>query len=152
MASNSIRQQSVQQRFNFYRWIRSIVLRLSGAHGPICSEAVGGVIQIFTKDGSGKTSSHAQVGYGSYNTLTAGAGSTGFSDDSSYSLNVSYSDTDGIDSQTGAQPDKDGYDNASLAVRWTRYLDAENDLNVSCLLYTSPSPRDYAASRMPSSA
>ncbi|GIT48321.1 MAG: hypothetical protein Ct9H300mP14_02490 [Gammaproteobacteria bacterium] len=34
------------------------------------SEAVGGVIQIFTKDGSGKTSSHAQVGYGSYNTLT----------------------------------------------------------------------------------
>ena len=25
-------------------------------------------------------------------------------------------------------------------------------LNVPCLLYTSPSPRDYAASRMPSSA
>ena len=24
--------------------------------------------------------------------------------------------------------------------------------NISCLLYTSPSPRDYAASRMPSSA
>ena len=97
------------------------------------SEAVGGVIQIFTKDGSGKTSSHAEVGYGSYNTLTASAGSTGSSDDSSYSVNVSYSDTDGIDSQTGAQPDKDGYDNTSLAVRWIRYLDAENDLNVSLL-------------------
>ena len=26
------------------------------------------------------------------------------------------------------------------------------DRDVSCLLYTSPSPRDYAASRMPSSA
>ena len=25
-------------------------------------------------------------------------------------------------------------------------------LDISCLLYTSPSPRDYAASRMPSSA
>ncbi len=92
------------------------------------SEAVGGVIQIFTKDGSGKTSSHADVGYGSYNTLTAGGGFTGFSDDSSYSVNVNYSDTDGIDSQTGAQPDKDGYDNTSLTVRWTRYLDAENDV------------------------
>ena len=34
------------------------------------SEAVGGVIQIFTKDGSGKKSSHAEVGYGSYNTHT----------------------------------------------------------------------------------
>ena len=97
------------------------------------SEAVGGVIQIFTKDGSGKTSSHAEVGYGSYNTLTAGAGSTGFSGDSSYSLNVGYSNTDGIDSQTGAQPDKDGYDNTSLTARWTRRLDAENDLNVSLL-------------------
>ena len=26
------------------------------------------------------------------------------------------------------------------------------DVDASCLLYTSPSPRDYAASRMPSSA
>ena len=31
-------------------------------------------------------------------------------------------------------------------------LEAENDGTESCLLYTSPSPRDYAASRMPSSA
>ena len=28
----------------------------------------------------------------------------------------------------------------------------ENALMMACLLYTSPSPRDYAASRMPSSA
>ena len=97
------------------------------------SEAVGGVIQIFSKGGSAKTSSHAEVGYGSYNTLTAGAGSSGFSDNSNYSLNVGYLSTDGIDSQTGAQPDKDGYDNTSLTVRWARALDAENDLNVSLL-------------------
>ena len=32
---------------------------------------------------------------------------------------------------------------------WLDYIQAHND---SCLLYTSPSPRDYAASRMPSSA
>ena len=31
----------------------------------------------------------------------------------------------------------------------TAFMDAES---YSCLLYTSPSPRDYAASRMPSSA
>ena len=97
------------------------------------SEAVGGVIQIFTKDGAGKTSSHAEAGYGTYNTFTVGAGSTGFSSDSSYSFNVGYLNTDGIDSQTGAQPDKDGYDNTSLTVRWTKYLDAENDLNLSLL-------------------
>ena len=31
-------------------------------------------------------------------------------------------------------------------------LTAANDASRTCLLYTSPSPRDYAASRMPSSA
>ena len=31
------------------------------------------------------------------------------------------------------------------------YLECVDDL-MTCLLYTSPSPRDYAASRMPSSA
>ena len=29
---------------------------------------------------------------------------------------------------------------------------SKNDLDVSCLLYTSPSPRDKSSSRMPSSA
>ena len=31
-------------------------------------------------------------------------------------------------------------------------VDLGDPMNISCLLYTSPSPRDYAASRMPSSA
>ena len=31
-------------------------------------------------------------------------------------------------------------------------VDAEGDLNITCLLYTSPSPRDLSTSRMPSSA
>ena len=32
------------------------------------------------------------------------------------------------------------------------FLGQEKDKSMVCLLYTSPSPRDYAASRMPSSA
>ena len=32
------------------------------------------------------------------------------------------------------------------------HLAQSKDGYISCLLYTSPSPRDYAASRMPSSA
>ena len=34
--------------------------------------------------------------------------------------------------------------------RWT--IEILSTLYIACLLYTSPSPRDYAASRMPSSA
>ena len=33
-----------------------------------------------------------------------------------------------------------------------RLVHVKNHKSISCLLYTSPSPRDYAASRMPSSA
>ena len=39
-----------------------------------------------------------------------------------------------------------------VSERITDYSQVEQTLNTNCLLYTSPSPRDYAASRMPSSA
>ena len=35
---------------------------------------------------------------------------------------------------------------------WASSVKVEVNPWISCLLYTSPSPRDYAASRMPSSA
>ena len=40
-----------------------------------------------------------------------------------------------------------GLDNVSLNIE-----EGETFVCMGCLLYTSPSPRDYAASRMPSSA
>ena len=43
------------------------------------------------------------------------------------------------------------YDGKQLVVKGLN-LDIEEGEFVTCLLYTSPSPRDYAASRMPSSA
>ena len=45
-------------------------------------------------------------------------------------------------------------ESAALAEDPTENGDYENrfDQSIVCLLYTSPSPRDYAASRMPSSA
>ena len=41
-----------------------------------------------------------------------------------------------------------------VPVKWTNFTNggAMTDAMLACLLYTSPSPRDYAASRMPSSA
>ena len=42
-------------------------------------------------------------------------------------------------------------DNVDAGVYYQENGKAKSDFNI-CLLYTSPSPRDYAASRMPSSA
>ena len=47
------------------------------------------------------------------------------------------------------------YDYADiLSAETERYITRMNNglVSLTCLLYTSPSPRDYAASRMPSSA
>ena len=39
-----------------------------------------------------------------------------------------------------------------IGIYWQNYGWVAPDMNISCLLYTSPSPRDRTRSRMPSSA
>ena len=47
----------------------------------------------------------------------------------------------------------EGLDRVSLALRWTPKARGQaTGYATSCLLYTSPSPRDATLSRMPSSA
>ena len=46
---------------------------------------------------------------------------------------------------------KDNYDGGELSIECIN-SEARFKLNVGCLLYTSPSPRDLSTSRMPSSA
>ncbi|MBC7787429.1 MAG: TonB-dependent receptor [Methylophilaceae bacterium] len=81
-------------------------------------DAVGGVIQIFTKKSDGAPQFHAAVGYGSYDTKTAEAGVSGKANDIQFALNVSSSDTDSFSAKnikTGAQADKDGYRNLAAS-------------------------------------
>ena len=66
-------------------------------------------------------------------------------------------ENDGRRAEVNLAPDKDLLKlltdhNVDIAVQPTRQPGAWQQAAGSCLLYTSPSPRDYAASRMPSSA
>ena len=45
-----------------------------------------------------------------------------------------------------------GAGKTSLTAEWCKFLSKKISMAVICLLYTSPSPRDFEASRMPSSA
>lgn len=90
--------------------------------GPATSlygqDAVGGVIQIFTKKGGGKPQFHAAVGYGSYDTKTAEAGMRGSLGDATFSLNISSTDTNSFSAKrirTGAQSDNDDYRNLAVS-------------------------------------
>ncbi|MDG2238111.1 MAG: TonB-dependent receptor [Arenicellales bacterium] len=101
------------------------------------SEALGGVIQIFTRKGGDSREVHAEAGYGTYDTAIVGAGIAGPAGDSRFSVQVDVIDTDGIDSTVGAQSDKDGYDNTSLSARWSGSTsDGVGELDLS-LLYAS---------------
>ena len=96
--------------------------RIEILHGPATSlygqDAIGGVIQIFTKKGVDGTHLSAALGYGSYNTKTADASISGKVADTSYAINVSSYNTRGFSSLNTSDPllnDKDGYRNLSVS-------------------------------------
>ena len=89
--------------------------------GPAASlygqDAIGGVIQIFTKHDNGIPHFHASIGYGSYNNKTAEAGVRGSVEDTSFALGVSSLTTSGFSAlRTNASIDKDNDGYRNLAV------------------------------------
>ncbi|HEC83710.1 MAG: TonB-dependent vitamin B12 receptor [Candidatus Parabeggiatoa sp. nov. 2] len=90
------------------------------------SEAIGGVIQIFTRQGKGKKPSITfSGGYGADNTYQVTGGVLGSTKTSWYNLSAGYLQTDGFNDCRGSEsggcftiePDDDGYDNTSYSVR-----------------------------------
>jgi vitamin B12 transporter len=86
------------------------------------SDAIGGVVQIFTKKGAGPAQPEAFVGAGSYGAWQAAAGVSGGTETLSYSLRAAKLATAGWDATTtkisNTSRDRDGYENASLNGRF----------------------------------
>ncbi|MDI1308179.1 MAG: TonB-dependent receptor [Methylotenera sp.] len=108
--------------------------------GPASSlygqDAIGGVIQIFTKKGEGKPHFYAAVGYGSYDTKTAEAGVNGKLNDTRFALNLSSSDSDGFSAKhikTGAQADDDGYRNLAVSGSLSHQIAEGHEIGVQLL-------------------
>jgi len=80
------------------------------------SDAVGGVIQLFTRRGAGDPRTDVRVEGGSYGTLGLGVASSGGGERASYSVSASRWTTDGFSAATGGVED-DAYDNSTLSGR-----------------------------------
>lgn len=106
------------------------VERIEILRGPASSlygaDAIGGVIQIFTRRGEGTARFNASAGFGTNNTTEVSAGASGGTDVVSWSLQAGYFDARGFNAihnpANGAfNPDRDGYRNqnasASLSFR-----------------------------------
>jgi vitamin B12 transporter len=103
----------------------SQIERVEIVYGPLSTmygaDAVGGVIQIFTKQGDGAPAPTASVGVGTYATRSADAGVSGSSEGLRYAIRAAHERSDGFSATNPAagaftfDGDKDGYDNTSAS-------------------------------------
>ena len=108
-------------------------------YGPLSSlygaDALGGVVQIFTKQGSGPASPTVAVGVGSYRERNLEAGVSGSAGEGSvlrYALSTSHDEAAGFSATKpgafGFNPDRDGYKHDSvsgrLGVEWAKGQEA----------------------------
>lgn len=97
------------------------------------SDAIGGVIQIFTRQGSKRPSASARVGYGTDNTREVAAQFSNGTDSSRLHIAAASSTTDGFDSFKTSEPDPDGYKNRSLSASFTKTLQNKLELGANLL-------------------
>ncbi len=100
------------------------------------SEAIGGVIQLFTKRGRGAPAFNASAGLGSQGTQRLAAGFSGETSGTSFSVNAGRTRTDGVSAintqlAAMANPDKDGYDNKTFSAQLQHAFNADHRLSVS---------------------
>lgn len=140
--------------------------RIEVLRGPAAavygSDAMGGVVQIFTKKGEGKAKPYVGLGWGSRGTVKAQAGVSGGVAGWDYSLGVSHASSNGFNAKTSAgfNPDADGYRNNAFngrvgyqinsnhrveATALTSYMNAGYDATVS---KTSPMADDRSIYKM----
>ncbi len=96
------------------------------------SEAIGGVIQIFTRKGKQGFQPYLSAGTGSHSMYKTSGGIAGGNDKAWYSINGTRLETQGYDVQRGVEPDADGYRNTSggarAGYRFDNGLEIEGDV------------------------
>jgi vitamin B12 transporter len=113
------------------------------------SDAVAGVVQLFTKRGKGAARPTAALTLGSYRTAQAQVGVSGSADALDYSLSAGYGRSDGFDARTAAAAghnlDKDGWQRSSLQGRIGFQLSSAHRLDASLLATELRSGYDSSA-------
>jgi vitamin B12 transporter len=121
------------------------VERIEVVRGPRSSlygsEAIGGVIQIFTRKGGGELAPYVEAGTGSYHSYQTSAGVSGGGADSWYHVSAAQTTTNGFNSCRGTltagcftvEPDDDGYRNSSAVARAGRRFDNGAEFDVHAL-------------------
>lgn len=110
------------------------------------SEAIGGVVQIFTRRGHGAPAANVSAGIGNQGTQRLSAGFGGVADATDFSMQFSAFKTDGVSALDpalvpGANPDRDGYRNNSLSASVGHAFNADH--RISATLFGSNGNNQY---------
>jgi len=102
------------------------------------SEAIGGVVQIFTKRGKGSPKAVVSAGYGTHATRRASAALGGGVEGASFHVGISQLASDGVSAINPklaplANPDADGYNNTSVSARLGYEFNRNHHVEVSGL-------------------
>ena len=109
--------------------------RIEIVRGPAAavygSDAIAGVVQIFTKKGDGPFTPYVGAGLGNHGTKKLEAGFSGKSGAIDYALGAARDISHGFDSRPGTNPDRDGYRNSSFSGRLGFQLNEAHRLEAS---------------------
>ena len=107
---------------------------LRGPAGAVYgSDAIGGVIQIFTRKGEGPASPYVGLSLGTYGSTKAEAGVSGSQGKWDYALSLVRQESKGFNVMQSRNPDDDGYTSESLAARVGLELNPSHRLDLSVL-------------------
>lgn len=99
------------------------------------NDAIGGVIQIFTRKGEGDPSTTLKMGYGTQADARSSINTSGAIDGTHYNAAVSYEDTNGINHTNkknySYDPDHDGYRNSNVAIAVSHDFDTGHEAGVT---------------------
>ncbi len=99
------------------------------------SDAIAGVIQIFTRKGEAGFAPYVGVGVGTYSTRKYEGGFSGATGGFDYSLGLSREESDGYNARpvAGQNPDKDGFKNDSINARVGLQINKQQRVEASYL-------------------
>jgi len=112
------------------------------------SEAIGGVVQIFTKHGHGEPVFNFSAGVGNHGTQRIATGLGGKIENTDFNLQVSRFLTEGVSTMNpaiypNANPDHDGYDNTSVSANVRHAFNVDHSLSASVFNSQGHNQYDY---------
>ena len=129
----------------------ALIERIEVVRGPRASlygsDAIGGVVQIFTRRGGGEPRAYGTLGAGSRGTLDATAGLSGGGDRGWFNLTGNFAREDGINTRdllVASEPDRDGFRNRGVSLRAGYRF--ENDVEVEGRVLRDRSAVEYDGS------